>query len=408
MGCAAIECLGKALVGFVTDLNWIFDTGFWGMRFYDMPNFLICVVFVLLAGRALKVPASYQGVLLFHCALPLMLNGVLFSYGYMPDAFKYWREFNAIRGGELSIYEAWTGGTVERAALYFSAMPFPFAVTPLSLGFFNSFLYSALFFWLYRKNVFTSISLWFYLLYPSLALYTGMGLRDTFIFVFMILAVQWTREGRWWLATVPLYLLYLIKFQNFFILGPILLLYSVFGIRHSGVSGGKAVAVLIIAAITLAVISPIALPEINKFRSAMFVEDGGNIEDVELIGSPGEFVASGLVSGIYFLAKPFLWEASNPLQLIQAAENMLVLLLLALIVRVAWKQVPRKLMFWLLFMALALSVYGLVVFNYGTAARYRYPFVVIFVLFVCADCEVRRVLSVSFRGWRRSGLRRTA
>ena len=98
------------------DLNWIFGSGFLGMRFYDLPNFLICVMFVLLAGRALKVPASQQGVLLLHCALPLVLNGVLFSYGYMPDALKYWRVFNAIRGGELSIYEAWTGGTVERAA----------------------------------------------------------------------------------------------------------------------------------------------------------------------------------------------------------------------------------------------------------------------------------------------------
>jgi len=266
MGGAAVECLGKALVGFVTDLNWIFEAGFWGMRFYDMPNFLICVAFVLIAGRALRIPASYQGMLLLHCALPLMLNGVLFSYGYMPDAFKYWREFNAIRSGEMSIYAAWTGSTVERAALYFSAMPFPFAVTPLSLGFFNSFLYSALFFWLYRKQVFTSVSLWFFLLYPSLALYTGMGLRDTFIFVFMVMAVQWAREGRWWFALLPLYFLYTIKFQNFFILGPILLIYVLFGIWRTGISGGRAVAVVAIAMVTLIAVSPIALPEVNKFR----------------------------------------------------------------------------------------------------------------------------------------------
>lgn len=396
MECAAVECLGKALVGFIMDLNWIFGSGFFGMRFYDLPNFLICVMFVLLAGRALKVPASHQGVLLLHCALPLVLNGVLFSYGYMPDALKYWRVFNAIRGGELSIYEAWTGGTVERAALYFSSMPFPFAVTPLSLGFFNSFFYSALFFWLYKKNVFTPFSLWFYLLYPSLALYTGMGLRDTFIFVFMIVAVQWTREGRWWLAIVPLYLLYLIKFQNFFILGPVLLLYVVLGIRKAGISGPKALVVLLLAAVVLAAVSPIALPEINKFRVAMYLEDGGQRGDLELIGSPGEFVASGLVSGIYFLAKPLPWEASNPLQLIQAGENLIVLWLLFLIIRAARKLAPKKLMFWLLFMALALSVYGLVVFNYGTAARYRYPFVVIFVLFVCADCGVRKIAPLTF------------
>nr|WP_207924330.1 hypothetical protein [Marinobacter sp. JH2] len=371
------------------------------MRFYDLPNFLICVVFILIAGRSLKVPPAYQVVLLLHCLLPFILNGLLFSFNYMPDAFKYWRSFNAIRAGDLGLIDAWLGGNVSQASVLFSVMPFPFAVSPISLGFYNSFLYSALFFWLYRKRIYTPVSLWFFLLYPSLALYTGMGLRDTFIFVFMVLAVQWAREGRWWLALLPLYFLYAIKFQNFFILGPILLIYVLFGIRRTGVSGGRAVAVVAVAVVTLIAVSPIALPEVNKFRGAMYVEDGGDIENVEFIGSPGEFVAEGMVSGLYFLAKPFPWEASNPLQLVQSGENLLVLWLLFLIVRMAWKQAPRKLMFWLLFMALALSVYGLVVFNYGTAARYRYPFVVIFVLFVCADCGVRRVLPLSFRGWRR-------
>jgi hypothetical protein len=353
----------------------------------------------------LKVPAIYQGVLLLHCLLPLILNGVLFSYGYMPDAFKYWRSFNAIRAGDLALYDAWIAGNVEQAAVLFSFMPFPFAATPLSLGFYNTFLYAALFFWLYRKQVFTPVSLWFFLLYPSLALYTGMGLRDTFVFIFMVMAVQWTREGRWWFALLPLYLLYMIKFQNFFILGPILLIYVAFGIRRNGISGGKAVGVLLVALVTLVAVSPIALPEVNKFRGAMYVEDGGDVEDIEFIASPAEFVTTGLVSGFYFLSKPLPWEAENPLQLIQAAENLVVLLLLFLIVRVAWKQLPRKLMFWLLFMALAMTVYGLVVFNYGTAARYRYAFIVIFVVFVCADCEVRRILPFTF-GKNRKSMRR--
>lgn len=383
----------------MTDLNWILGTGFAGMRFYDLPNFLICALFVLSAGRILKVPLLCQGVLLAHCALPFFLNGVLFSYNYMPDAFKYWESFNAIRSGELSVSEAWMAGNVSKAAVLFSFMPFPVAISPISLGFYNTFLYSALFFWLYKKQVFTPVSLWFFLLYPSLALYTGMGLRDTFIFVFMVMSIQWVREGRWGLALIPLYFLYAIKFQNFFIVGPILLIYVLFGIRHIGISGSRAVGVAALSLITLIVVAPIALPEVNKFRAAMFVEDGGNVQDVELIGSAAEFVAAGLVSGTYFFAKPFPWETSNALQLIQAIENVVVLLILVQIVRTAWKEMPRKLMFWLLFMGLAFSVYGLVVFNYGTAARYRYPFIVVFVLFVCSDCRVSRLFSqISSRG----------
>ena len=94
----------------MTDLNWIFDLGFMDMRFYDLPNFLICFLLVLAGGRVLKLPALYQGVLLLHCLLPFILNDVLFSYSYMPDAFKYWRSFNTIRAGDLAFYDAGMGG----------------------------------------------------------------------------------------------------------------------------------------------------------------------------------------------------------------------------------------------------------------------------------------------------------
>lgn len=36
-------------------------------------------------------------------------------------------------------------------------------------------------------------------------------------------------------------------------------------------------------------------------------------------------------------------------------------------------------------------VYGLVVANYGTAVRYRYAFVVMYVLFVCSYCKVEKL-----------------
>lgn len=359
------------------------------MRFYDLPNLLICVLFVLVASRLLRVPLTVQLILLGHCLLPLFLNGVLFPFSYMPDAFKYWRDFNEIRSGELDFYHALMGGNVEQASAFFSVLPFPFAITPLSLGFYNTFLFIAVFFWLYRKGVFTYTSMWFFLFYPSLALYTALGLRDTFILVFMIVAVQWAREGKWLAIWLPLSLLFLIKFQNFFILAPVLALYLIFGIRRTGISVGKGMVTLGIGVATLIGVSPFALPLVNHFRAAMFVEDGGEASQVELISGPGEFVLEGLTSGLYFLLKPFPWEAANALQLVQSVENLLIGVVLVILIRAAWRRVPKQLIFWVLFIAFALSIYGLVVFNYGTAARYRYPFVILFVIFVCADCHVK-------------------
>lgn len=381
----------------MTDLNWVMSSGFLAMRFYDLPNLLICVLFVLLASKIFHVKPQVQFVLLLHCLVPFFLNEFLFPTIYMGDQFKYWRYFNAIRAGDLPILAALVdGGNVEQAAALFALVPLPFAVSPISLGFFNTFLWVALFFWLYHKRVFTKVSLWFFLLYPSMALYTGLSLRDTFIFVFMVIAVQFAREGLWLKMLLIFVPIFAIKFQNFFILAPVLIIYLLLGIRRNGLSLGQGILTLIFGVLTLVLVSPVALPIINLFRSAMFAEDGGDRGQLNLIEGPGEFVTEGLTSGVYFLLKPFPWEAAGLLQLVQATENLIVFCLLALIVRAAWCRVPEKLIFWLLFMVFALSVYGLVVFNFGTAARYRYPFIVIFVLFVCADCNVRSLFKPIF------------
>jgi hypothetical protein len=368
---------------------WILNEGFWAMRFYDLPNFLICVLFLLFGSRFLRVPSLVTAVLLGHCFLPYVINGLLFPFSYMPDTLKYWREFNAIRAGDLGLLEALGASNVEQAAALFSLVPMPFAATPLSLGFFNTALYISLFFWLFRKGIFTKASMWFFLIYPSFALYTALGLRDTFILVFMVVAIQWAREGRWLALWLPMSLLFIIKFQNFFILAPVLLIYVLFDIRRTGVSVAKGLITLGVGFAALVGLAPVALPLINHFRVAMFVEDGGERDEIELIEGLGEFIAEGLTSGVYFLLKPFPWEASSLLQLVQSVENLIVGIFTVLLIRKAWCRVPRQVIFWLLFMVFSLSIYGLVVFNYGTAARYRYPFIIIFVLFVCADCQVR-------------------
>lgn len=374
------------------DFSWIYSYGFFGSRMFDLPNFLICFVFILVGGRALRVAPIVQFVLILHCFLPFVLNDVIFEYAYMPDQFKYWRAFNEIRSGSLALSDAFLGDNVEQASAFFALMPFPSAVAPLSLGFFNAFLYVALFYWLYSKKIFTHFSMWFFLLYPSMALYSALALRETLILVAMVVAVQFARERRWAAMLLSFIPLLLIKFQNFYILAPVLVVYLLFGIQRTGVSVAKGMLTAAAGIAGLLASAPIALPLVNKFRVAMFVEDGGDAAEIELISSSLDFVIEGMTSAIYFLVKPLPWEASSALQLVQSFENIIIFGLLVLLTKIAWRQNHRKLVFWILFMLFSMSVYGLVVANFGTAVRYRYPFVVIFVLFVCADCRVDRVV----------------
>ncbi|WP_201625992.1 hypothetical protein [Psychrobacter immobilis] len=374
----------------MSDPNWIYTYGYLGIRLFELPSLLICLLLIVTVGYKFRVPSNYQIVLGLHCLIPFFLNDFLFSTSYMPDQFRYWEGVNAIRSGELGFLEAFTGGdNVFQASAMLALLPFPAPVSPISLGFYNTFLYIVLFFVLYVKNIFTKVSIWFYLLFPSMALYTALSLRETLILFFMLLTIVYARESKILKSILFIIPLYLIKFQNFFILGPIVLMYFIFNVAKKGMGLAKVVIISLISLAGLLLSAPIAIPQINHFRAAMFVEDGGKAEEIMLISGAGEFVVEGLTSGIYFLSKPFIWEASGLLPLVQSFENLFILAILFLITRKAWMKSPDKLAFWLLFMALSMSVYGLVVFNYGTAVRYRYPFVMIYVLFVCADCEIR-------------------
>jgi len=374
------------------DFDWIFNYGYLGSRVFDLANFMICAVVVLLFGQKFRVSALTQLILILHCFLPFILNDVLFPTSYMPDQFRYWRAFNFIRSGEFELVTQYEPSkTVLIPSYFFSLIPLPIAAGPWSLGFYNAFLYILLFFWLYNKKVFTSVSLAFFLFFPSLALYSSLALRETLIIFFMIISIQLARENRKLLMLFSLIPLYFIKFQNFFILMPLLLTYVVFGVYKKGMTLANTFLIAIAGCISVALVFPVVLPLINKFRKAMFAEDGGEANAIGVIETLGEFFTEALTAAPYFLTKPFIWEAGNALQLVQSIENLVVLVFLLLVTHQAWKTQPKKLMFWVLFLAASMTIYGLVVANYGTAVRYRYPFIVVYVLFVCADCNIQKL-----------------
>lgn len=367
--------------------------GFIELRLYDLPALLICLLTVAILGYKYRVHSNYQILLVLHCLLPFILNEVLFRASYMPDQFKYWRGVNDIRNGDIGLVEAFIDpGNVLQASAFLSLIPFPKPFSVISLGFYNTFLFIILFFILYKNKVFTRFSIWFYLLFPSLALYSALSLRETLIFICMTLSVLYARKSIIILSLLMLVPLYMIKFQNFFILAPVVLLYFFLKVAKEGMSLSKSLWIGLVALIGLILSAPLAIPLINNSRVAMFTEDGGNPDEIELISGISDFIFEGLTSGIYFLVKPFIWEAHGFFPLIQSFENTILLIILFLITCEAWRKSPDRLAFWLLFLAFSMSIYGLVVFNYGTAVRYRYPFVMIYVLFVCADCNIQQLL----------------
>ncbi|NYR13102.1 hypothetical protein HC000_11565 [Pseudoalteromonas sp. MIP2626] len=371
-------------------MSWYQRIGLETSFLYDLPNFLICILVVFIVSSSVKLPRNYMLLLLAHCFVPFILNDVLFPTSYMPDQFKYIASVIDIRSGN-SVTES--SSNVANASWMLAFIPLPFVETTQSLGFFNKLIFILMFAFLYKKGGVNRFSAYFLLLYPSIVLYTGLSLRDTLVFCSMMLSAYFAIKRNFLLMTLFIAPLYFIKFQNFFLMLP-LFAFALFNLTKKGLSVRKALVILVIVIIVMLMSFPIAAPLINSSRLAMYREDGGvNAEGIPLITNVGDFIYLGITSGLYFFAKPFPWEANSPLQLIQVFENLIIMFIVVKLTVQAWRKSVRDLMFWLVLFLVSLSIYGLVVFNYGTAARYRFPFIALYVVYVAYTCNITHIFN---------------
>lgn len=354
----------------------------------DIPNLILCLLVVSILKMWLKLPNNIFYLLLLHCIIPYFLNDFLFSASFMSDQFRYTAAVQSIRATGYLVGES---ENVSNASWMLAYIPIPLVETIKSLGFANKLIYILTFAFLYKKRILNNFSSYFFLIYPSIILYTGLSLRDTLVLCYMLIATYFAVKRNllgllFWIAP-----LWFIKFQNFLMMIP-LIFYVLFNIGKKGLS--PRVGIVFFCSLIIALIAsyPIAAPLINKFRISMFKNDGGiNPEDIQLIQGVGNFIYLGLTSGFYFFVKPLPWEAGSPFQLIQSLENLIVLGIVIKLTMLAWYKDKKRVIYWLVLLVSSMSIYGLVVFNYGTAARYRFPFILIYVIFVCHSCNIQNV-----------------
>jgi len=237
-----------------------------------------------------------------------------------------------------------------------------------------------MFIFLYRKNLLVGNALWFYLLFPSFALYAAVSLRDIWILLFMILSVYALYREKMLFSILLATPLLLIKAQNFLIFIAALIIYK--SIEQRNLLNVKTLFRLtILLFLLVGFASMFSIEDINETRRSMYEEDGGILDNYIPIAGYIDFLMKGLLGAFYMILKPLPWEVHSPLQLMQSLENMFVFYLVYKIIREQKKVKDKFITFLLIYFFVGMAIYGIVVFNYGTAARYRFPFEVVFIVF---------------------------
>lgn len=354
------------------------------MFMYDLPNLLVLLTFIFIIFRLGFIPFWLSFFLGIFSFIPFFLNDVLFPATLMSDQFGYLEATQYARSFEEGPPFKPTHKFV---AAFFSMIPLPYVETIQSLGFFNRLLATLIIIWLYASKKLRGWPLLFVLFYPSFLLYSSLALRDTIVVLFMIVSVILFIDRRRVSSILISLPLLLIKFQNFFLI-------IVFFIVHLTFSKDSLFYRLrfILLPLILLAITPFIndiVQSLDFYRYAFHVDDGGDPTSYKNIQSLQEFAIISIQSAPYFLLKPLPWEASNFLQLIQSFENLLIAGFCIFLLMKAYRINKMIAVKWMIFLIISFAIYGLVIFNFGTAARYKFPFLIVFVVGIAYELYLK-------------------
>ena len=374
---------------------------------YDIINleFVLVIYFLIVFYLRLDILRSF--LIAGHLMAIFLLNDVLFEVSYWPDQIQYLKSAQQIRESiayiPLSVIFQRFGSRIAMSGVIFAFSPLPFINSVQSIAMINFLLYLLSFVYLRKKRISSNSIDFFFLLYPSFLLYSSVALREILILVFMILILYFIIVEEKRLTAFILALpLAIIKIQNFLIL---VLAYIVYLFlrkrsfqRYLIFFGGGLLVILFGNHIPLI---NVFFERIDYYRWNLIAENFGynwnfmGGYDYQPFVSGFSIIPLVIKSFVYMLLKPFPWEVTNLVQLIQSVENIFIIALIVWIVKkkIFMPIIKRKLLFLNILLVLSMTIYGLVTFNFGTAARFRFPFIVIYLVFYFYLLKLDKLIS---------------
>ena len=263
---------------------------------------------------------------------------------------------------------------------------------------------------------------YFYLLFPSLLLYSSLALRDTLVLFFMIIGlyVILIRE-KYLLGLLLSSPIIIFKFQNYLMIVVAIMFF--FYLRNAGVLRYGIMALFIIVGAFIPEKIPVVsqvYERLETWRLALFYDQYSynweyirqmNIKALyEPLGTGFFLIYQLLKYFMYMLLKPLIWEVGNPFQLIQSLENMVIFTMIIWIngQKVVNEKIRQKILFLNCLLFVSMTINGLVVFNFGSAVRYKFPFIVIYFVyfFYLLKCDelYMKLAQGAWNGSHRAGL----
>ena len=366
---------------------------------FDLTNFLLCSTIVLYLCKLNNIKKAYTIILLLHCLLPFFLNDFIFDINFMPDQVKYAFQTNWYRNFyfdndinfKFSIADDPINYLRSKIGFYtwfFSLMPLPNSETIRFLGFSNKLLFCLLFLYLLRKKIVNDKTCLVYLFYPSLTLYSGLGLREMSSFFFLVIIITQAYNFKPDIKNITLFLfsiffLYITISQYLIFIIPILLI-LLFNIGQYKSKGFSVLQYFIFFVILICVsyyFFSIFKNELNSLKYSFYIETDNDQKNYEEVNSYFDFLYL-FCKGIFNLLLPLSYNINSIFKTLQFIENIIVLVLILISTLQCFNKNLKKGLLWLLFLISSLGIISFIVENVGTTSRYKFSIIIIYLIFV--------------------------
>ncbi len=317
------------------------------------------------------------------------------DYAYMPDQtryifytdfFRYITDQKSINYG-ITIGDDFFFSKTGFASYLLSLIPVPNILTTRSLGFANKILFIILFSYLYKKKIFTNFTAYFFLAYPSFALYSGIALKEMLSIFLMLLIIE--RSYNFKSKQIPLlaFLFFacsLIKFQFIIFIAPIsaLLIINPFDFKNKGYNFFiYFVIIILLLCAGFLLFNKFANP-INSMRYSFYIDNGNIAENFISLNNFFDFLIFSFKELLKSFIEPLPSLNKNIYNNIQFVENIIIAVVIIFVTYMSLKSNYRRASIWIFFLLFSLLMTAVIVDNIGTLSRYKFPLILTYIIFI--------------------------
>jgi hypothetical protein len=335
----------------------------------DLINVLFLLTIIIIFIIRFKIKDKYFVFFSLSLFMPFLFY-FFWHWSLLPDQSKYIQRVYNIRN--LSFEEPIFSilfSRIDTASLLLALFPIPFVSTIVSVALINkAILLATVIYFISKKKYYFVVSLLLFL--PSMIVVSSVALRDMLVIAVGILFFYFFIEKKNYFKSIFYFILFLFIKPHLAIISlTISISYLLFfeKLKLKIINKGSFIA-LLLTIIFISIIIFFFSNYLINYRSGFISEEF----NYQWSGGADNFsILSILLSFFMFLFSPLSTEIINLKNIIIFIENIFVIYLLIILLKLIYRENKIKAIFWVFVWFLLFIIFGFVLVNAGTIWRYK-------------------------------------